>query len=376
MKKILILVPKHIYEINGTSNYAYKLCYFLLNEKYIIDVFYFYESNKLFFERELSNANLHFLEFNNLKRKNELNETINGEINEPNILLNASYIKNITKFFLDNVNLSQYDLIIDCTFYFDKKIMNLNNYLFVQQFEPKFYETKIYQKCEFNNPFIYAKNLVLYDHYQLEKYFQDKKYFFIPLCSYNLNFIQQNYKKTLLNLKEKYEKGKIIYIGRINNHQKNISFINELNDKYHEDIEVYGPIENNTLVSNYKNKLDRTDVIKKLNQAKFMILVSKTEGFSYSLVESISLCTPVIIRNSYPSAKYLVSFNNGILIPKEYDAKEASILIDKLKNISFAQYEALVKNCFKFASSELSTNEFEKKWKDVIYFFINNSFKE
>ena len=54
MSKILILVPKHIFEINGTSNYAYKLCYFLLNKNHDVDVFYFFESNKLFFERKLN----------------------------------------------------------------------------------------------------------------------------------------------------------------------------------------------------------------------------------------------------------------------------------------------------------------------------------
>lgn len=373
MSKILILVPKHIFEINGTSNYAYKLCYFLLNKNHDVDVFYFFESNKLFFERKLNNDHLHFLNLKSLKREIELEKATNNEFNFNNIKLNTNYIKNTRAILLKEVRLSQYDLIIDCTYYFDKEVMQLNNYLFVQQFEPKLYEHQILKDFGYENPFLFAKNLVLYDKYELNYYDENKRYFFIPLSSYNLDFIKQNYKNTLKNLKQKFDKNKIIYIGRINDYQKNISFINELNDLYQLDIDVYGPIETDIKISNYKNKLDRSEVIQKLNEAKYMILVSKTEGFSYSLVEAISLCTPVIIRNTYPAARYLTSYNNGLLIPKEYSSKEASLMINEFKNISYQDYEKLVNNCYEFAIKELNTNEFENKWNNVINALISNN---
>ena len=373
MSKILILVPKHIFEINGTSNYAYKLCYFLLNKNHDVDVFYFFESNKLFFERKLNNDHLHFLNLKSLKREIELEKATNNEFNFNNIKLNTNYIKNTRAILLKEVRLSQYDLIIDCTYYFDKEVMQLNNYLFVQQFEPKLYEHQILKDFGYENPFLFAKNLVLYDKYELNYYDENKRYFFIPLSSYNLDFIKQNYKNTLKNLKQKFDKNKIIYIGRINDYQKNISFINELNDLYQLDIDVYGPIETDIKISNYKNKLDRSEVIQKLNEAKYMILVSKTEGFSYSLVEAISLCTPVIIRNTYPAARYLTSYNNGLLIPKEYSSKEASLMINEFKNISYQDYEKLVNNCYQFAIKELNTNEFENKWNNVINTLISNN---
>ena len=373
MYKILILVPKHIFEINGTSNYAYKLCYFLLNKNHDVDVFYFFESNKLFFERKLNNDHLHFLNLKSLKREIELEKATNNEFNFNNIKLNTNYIKNTRAILLKEVRLIQYDLIIDCTYYFDKKVMQLNNYLFVQQFEPKLYEHQILKDFGYENPFLFAKNLVLYDEYELNYYDENKRYFFIPLSSYNLDFIKQNYKNTLKNLKQKFDKNKIIYIGRINDYQKNISFINELNDLYQLDIDVYGPIETDIKISNYKNKLDRSEVIQKLNEAKYMILVSKTEGFSYSLVEAISLCTPIIIRNTYPAARYLTSYNNGLLIPKEYSSKEASLMINEFKNISYQDYEKLVNNCYQFAIKELNTNEFENKWNNVINALISNN---
>ena len=373
MSKILILVPKHIFEINGTSNYAYKLCYFLLNKNHDVDVFYFFESNKLFFERKLNNEHLHFLNFNDLKRENELDKTINNEFNLYNIKLNTNYVKYAKSILLKEIDFTIYDLIIDCTYYFDKEVMQLNNYLFVQQFEPRFYEHQILKDFGYTNPFLYAKNLVLYDEYELNHYDENKRYFFIALSSYNLDFIKQNYKNTLKNLKQKFDKNKIIYIGRINDYQKNISFINELNDLYELDIDVYGPIETDIKISNYKNKLDRSEVIQKLNEAKYMILVSKTEGFSYSLVEAISLCTPVIIRNTYPAARYLTSYNNGFLIPKEYSSKEASWMINEFKNISYQDYEKLVNNCYQFAIKELNTNEFENKWNNVINALISNN---
>ncbi|MBR4486322.1 glycosyltransferase [bacterium] len=361
MSKILILVPKHIYEINGTSNYAYKLCYFLLNNNYQVDVFYFYESNKLFFERKLDNNNLHFLDLKDLKRSYELEKTLDNNFNFLNISLNMQYLKNVKAVLLNEVNFHNYNLVIDCTYYFDKEEMQLSNYLFVQQYEPKFYENQILKDYGFTNPLLHAKNLVLYDQYELENYDKHKQYFFIALSSYNLNFIKQNYEQTLSNLKQKFDNKQIVYIGRINNHEKNISFLNKLNDLYELDIKVYGPIETNIKISNYQKKLDRSEVIKILNEAKFMILVSNTEGFSYSLVEAISLCTPIIIRNTYPASKYLTSYNNGFLIPKEFDAKQVSLMIKDIANLSFKQYKKLVDNCYKFATKELNTNEFESK---------------
>lgn len=370
MSKILILVPKHIYEINGTSNYAYKLCYFLLNNNHQVDVFYFYESNKLFFERKLDNENLHFLDLENIKRNYELQKTIDNKLNLLNISLNLKYLKKIKEVLLNQINFHNYDLVIDCTYYFDKEIMQLKNYLFVQQYEPKFYENQILKDHGYINPLLYAKNLVLFDEYELDHYDKNKQYFFIALCSYNLNFIKQNYLQTLINLKQKFDSKKIVYIGRINNHEKNISFLNELNDLYQLDIKVYGPIETNIKITNYQKKLDRSEVIKILNEAKFMILVSNTEGFSYSLVEAISLCTPIIIRNTYPATKYLTSYHNGFLIDKDFNSMQAANMIKDLQNMNFEKYKDLIDNCYKFAINELNTNKFESKWNQVLKILI------
>lgn len=281
---------------------------------------------------------------------------------------NVNYIHNFNQKYLQQILLHSYDLIIDCTYFQNKSLMAQKNYLFVQQFEPKWYAREIMQKLNLSNPLEFSNNLVLFDHYQLDKYPESKKYFFIPLSSYNENFIKEHSKIILENLKDKLN-GDVIYFGRINNHQKNIHFINVLNEEYKANIKEYGPIENNTPTTNYMGKLSRSEIIETVSKAKFSILVSTTEGFSYSLVEAISLGTPIIVRDTYPSAKYLVSYNNGFLIDKNFTIEQTAKYLEKLNKISPDDYRQLVENCIKFALSELNTNKFEERWEDILRYF-------
>ena len=88
--------------------------------------------------------------------------------------------------------------------------------------------------------------------------------------------------------------------------------------------------------------------------------VSNTEGFSYSLVEAISTGTPVIIRNSFPAAKFLTSQHNGFLFAKDATNEELSELLKKIMHLSFKQYDELVHNNFQFALTKLSTETFDQ----------------
>lgn len=368
MKRALVITPKNIYDVNGTSNYAYKLIIILINNGYQVDYYYYFNSKHLLEDRKIESDKLINLNkaLNAVDHKEFLNEYEKDLDAKINILKNIEYIHAMTKLLNKKVNFSQYNLILDCTNYQNINFMQQENYFFIQQFQYEWYMQKKYIENGFFNPFNYAKNLVLYDSYQLKDYNKNQNYFFNPLCSYNEKFILEKYSEISKNINEKFN-GDIVYIGRINNIQKNICFINEMNTKYGLNIKVYGPIEHNTKVTNYGGKLSRTELIKILEKAKFSILVSNTEGFSYSMVESISLGVPVIIRDSYPSAKYLTSKNNGFLLSKDLNSHEFAKRIKEIQDdLTIDGYKNLVKNCIDFAISDLSTDDFEKRWLQII----------
>ena len=106
-----------------------------------------------------------------------------------------------------------------------------------------------------------------------------------------------------------------------------------------------------------------------LQKSKYAILVSNTEGFSYSLVEAISTGTPVIIRNSFPAAKFLTSKHNGFLFAKDATACELAALLKKIMHLDFKHYDELVHNNFKFALNKLSTETFDNNWRKILDFF-------
>ncbi|MDR3290404.1 MAG: glycosyltransferase [Rickettsiales bacterium] len=56
----------------------------------------------------------------------------------------------------------------------------------------------------------------------------------------------------------------------------------------------------------------------------FFILTSDyTEGFGYVLIDAIFNCTPIILRDTYPAARFLVNNGkNGLLLKKNWSPKK------------------------------------------------------
>ena len=359
MFKSLILIPFDIYDINGTSHNAIKIIKALHTYHWQVSVFNYFVAKHLLNDYEINDDAI---------------ISINQKLNIDSVLffddanLRLQKINELNKALTAQINFNDYDLIIDMTAFQSAEIMHLPNYVFVQQYQPSWYQNSIFYNHNYANPLEEANNLVLYDQYQLSTYSKTKHYFFVPLSVYDAKTIIDCLHEYELNAKKKYQ-GEIVYIGRINQAEKNIGLINDLNKNYATNIQVYGPLEEPLELVNYHGKLTRQQVFSKLQQSKYAILVSNTEGFSYSLVEAISTGTPVIIRNSFPAAKFLISKHNGFLFPKDDTPSELAKLLKNIMHLDFKEYDELVHNNFKFALDQLSTETFDKNWKNILDYF-------
>ena len=93
-----------------------------------------------------------------------------------------------------------------------------------------------------------------------------------------------------------------------------------------------------------------------------MIMMSNYEGFSYSLAQALSYGLPIIVLDTYASAKFLVNNKqNGFLLQPNQSVKTYVKQIKDIYNISNSQYLQLSLNAYKFAQDNLSNKQFEEK---------------
>ena len=270
---------------------------------------------------------------------------------------------------------NKYDLIIDgsaiITF---SKFLKMNQYLWVQHdsFEKllikKFsFKNIIKRLLGFKNNFLFAKNLVLYNENNLDYLKTLRKndfiYYCINLCSKILQI-----SKDELNAQSKCRK-KIIYFGRIDEEQKNLSLLLEINKKINL-IDFYG--EGNLeiikqLGNSYKGYINPLiSPLELINKYKFMILMSKHEGFSFSLVQALACGVPIIVRDTFINASYLTNNNqNGFLLNNNLTVEEYATKIKDIYSINENEYLQLCKNAYNFACRNLSESEFINKWMDI-----------
>ncbi|MBQ3621213.1 glycosyltransferase [bacterium] len=170
--------------------------------------------------------------------------------------------------------------------------------------------------------------------------------------------------KDELNTQSKCRK-KIIYFGRIDEEQKNLSLLLEINKKINL-IDFYG--EGNLeiikqLGDSYKGYINPLiSPLELINKYKFMILMSKHEGFSFSLVQALACGVPIIVRDTFINASYLTNNNqNGFLLNNNLTIEEYATQIKDIYSINENEYLQLCKNAYNFACRNLSESEFINK---------------
>lgn len=289
-----------------------------------------------------------------------------------------------------NKLIDDYDLIIDASLLLvrSKKLFNSHKYLYIQHQNVDFFEMKRYgiltpiafiliRAAGFKNNFKMARNIVFYDE-ENKKYIEEKykskkntKYFTIINSNIRKKVIEKNKK-----IKEKiYETNEfyndINYIGRITKEQKRMNDVNKIFRKTKTKLDAYGfgTYANNLSKNpniNYHGKINHKDVLSTNSHSKFSLLFSDYEGLSTSMVESICSLTPIIIRDSHHSAKFLVDNNkNGFLLKNNSSTKEYAKIIDEINSLSVEKMKELSNNCYEFAIKNLLFETFEKKWIDV-----------
>lgn len=111
----------------------------------------------------------------------------------------------------------------------------------------------------------------------------------------------------------------LMYMGRFDIIQKNIKEYIKLADRIHPkyNINAYGDGISKVLLE--LSKVNVKGIIKDISQVahenSILLLLSNYEGFGNVIVEAYSVGMPVIVYNSYPAAKSIVTPNAGKLVP-------------------------------------------------------------
>jgi glycosyltransferase involved in cell wall biosynthesis len=156
-------------------------------------------------------------------------------------------------------------------------------------------------------------------------------------------------------------------VGRLDLHQKRIQFLIDLSKYLDLDIHVFGDgdlidtVKQNPNRIKYMGVFNRQNVSEIYKQYLFTILVSKFEGFSFVLVESLCNGTPIITTDSFDSAQFLVNKGaNGLLLNhKDSVVKMANTINNYIKQTTIDNtYNALVHNAHEFALNKLDDKIF------------------
>ena len=279
-----------------------------------------------------------------------------------------------------------YDIIINqiSNVKWKNNFYNSDKVIYVQHFNPNFYNQKyiagfLLQPIIYfgmwlvgiKNPFKKFKNFVTFtksDEKELKISKNNKYIENIPICSYSKKQIEENKKN--INI---IPKNNFVYFGRLDNFQKKLKKTQKLFISKKTNLDIYGHGNKNILFNNkfikYNGYLDKEKLNDVINNYKFNVLLSKYEGFPFSVSESLSNGIPSIISNFSPNSKWIIN-NNGYLIKNK---KEFKNVIDLIKNINDEQYLTLRQNCINFALKNLTVEKFEEKWINFINKIHNNS---
>ncbi|MGL5630457.1 MAG: glycosyltransferase family 4 protein, partial [Mycoplasmoidaceae bacterium] len=391
MKKVLIIANDLFPKIGGAEKYINYLINLLSLEKFAIDIYISKYQSLTIKEQQISkykNINIYYsLDF--LKNKKYINL-----LNEPIIVKPFNVFKFIKKipllffvykkerlvfhkYFKEN----NYDLIIDNTENNYKCMRNKKNVIFVSHTNPfvlinnsktksSFFMNcfwlilkkvfKIFMSRKFYSNIVMCSEENKKD---FEKYFKFQKNQRIFYC---LNGVENVDSKIRYN-----PNNKIISILRFDNSIKNLSFMNEVSKNLNNSINVYGSGPDKFLLQNvvlHDPILDEQEKIKILSNSSIFIMTSTIEGgCPYSIIEAMSCGIPIVIRNTFANASYLVINNYNGLIFNKNDSPE---IVAKAINELMSNKELLEKmhsNTIEYFNKNFKIDKFYENWKKIIY---------
>lgn len=167
----------------------------------------------------------------------------------------------------------------------------------------------------------------------------------------------------------------IVSCGRLYAKQKNVNFLLKMSKYANFEIWLYGPssVKQKEKYKNVKSfgAYNHSQLDEIYSKPIASILVSKFEGFGFCLVESLQHSTPIIVRHTFSAAKYLTNENkNGLLLNRFLTPYLAAKKINKW--LEKVDYQTVSNNCLNFAKNNLSLQQFEKSWENIIDFVLND----
>lgn len=275
-----------------------------------------------------------------------------------------------------------FDLVINNTsnIAWPEEIYNSNRWLYVQHYSKDFYMQKtiggkvfwplIYYGMSvfgIKNPFKHFQNFVFYSDADKNNLLFDinrasKISFIVPLAGSSRKEIEKLMKE------EPIKSENFVYFGRLDNFQKRIKYMTRIFTNENINLDVYGSGKNklkkNSKYVTFKDMFPHNDLFKILSKYKFSCLFSKFEGFSFSVVESLSNGIPVVSFRNCASIDWLLK-DRGFVV----DNKNIKNVLKTCNEMIEDDYKKLRQNCFEFALENLTLEEFTKNWIKILEHF-------
>lgn len=361
MKKILVIrgMPKDT--IGGEQKYSNKIIEIFMDKYCIHELTFIYSNNYSDTNREF------FFNLSNKKFFKKIISKIIGADLHSRIKI-KKYISLLEK-------KNKYDIILACSTsisipknvwkktiaiqHIDNKIIDaIDTYLNIKSPIIKFIKNFLKHFLYLKTCYINAKIIIAFTEFNITEFKKNKKYknkiFFSQPLFYDGNFLKSN------NFKKIY---KYLYIGRIENKQKNINFLLQLSSKLNDQIHLIGPNEKNINIYeyekiNYLGIKKSQEIIDIISKTEFLILSSNYEGLPFVCIEALSNGVPLILKDSFITAKFLINENkNGFLFRADESLDSVADTLNNLDWLSFNQNDIV-----SFAKSNFSLDSFAKNW--------------
>lgn len=248
-----------------------------------------------------------------------------------------------------------------CLGLFDGKYITTNK---IQQFFVNLY-TNYLSNTRYNVLYSH-KNIVLYDKFNEQK-LAYKRFKNIKPNIYKISLSE--YTKTYINKQNNKTRDiDFLYVGRINNIQKNVKFIDKVFRHFQFNLTMIGSGETK-LISRIKNNKNINYLgfkhPKELKQyflrSKFLFIPSRYEGFGFVIVEALSHgCIPILL-DTFESANFFREI--GCVLDKKISVKQMQ---EKLQQIHQEYNDKKVDEAIKFACKNLSNEQFNIAWEKII----------
>lgn len=178
-------------------------------------------------------------------------------------------------------------------------------------------------------------------------------------------------KKAELPLEPNTKRNGFVWIGRLEQAQKNVKAAAKLANN-NSDLMIYGDGPSKKILykklnnqKQYGGKLVRSEIDHKLSSAKGMIMTSTFEGFGFTVSESLSNGTPVIMFDTFDACKFFEK-SGAVFLIKKGDIKAFDEKMKWLKELPDSEYIKLSKSAIAFAREKLTKEVFWDSWNNAL----------